>query len=162
MPLLDQTGWKTDGYTREEPGAAGVIVTLEGLEAALEARLPDQRIGVDIPNNTVPSSLASVQDQLDLISIDFPIFKDGRGFSLARMLRVQGFKGTLRANGKITPDQFHFALRCGFDEVELSEEQAARQPIEQWLRAPQLFSVRYQDDRDGIVPIFRQRRAAAR
>lgn len=161
MPLLDQTGWKAEPYSREEAGAVAVIVPLEALDTVLASRLPGQQVGVDIPNNTVPSTLQGVQDQLDLIAVEFPVFKDGRGFSLARMLRAQGYKGTLRATGKITPDQFFFALRCGFDEVELSEEQAARQPIEQWLRAPEQFSVRYQNDRDGVAPIF-QRRAAAR
>lgn len=161
MPLLDRNGWRIDAYRRDDPGAEAAIVPLESLDAALGGRAPDQRLGVDLPNTAVPQLLRPVQDELDLIVVDFPRFNDGRGFSLARMLREQGYRGTLRARGRITPDQFDFALRCGFDEVELSEEQAARQPIEQWLRAPGLFSVRYQDDRDGVVPIFRKRKAAA-
>lgn len=160
MPLLDRNGWKTEEYSRDDAGGAAVIVPLEALDVVLGSKLPGQRVGVDIPNNAVPHLLELVQGEIDLIAVQFPKFNDGRGFSLGRMLREQGYRGLLRATGKIVPDQFHFALRCGFDEVELSEEQAARQPIEQWLRGPLLFSAAYQDDQDGTVPVFRRRKAA--
>ena len=62
-------------------------------------------------------------------------FSDGRGFSIGRALRDQGYKGTLRASGALIPDQFAFALDCGFDEVEIGDAQAARQPEAQWLQA---------------------------
>lgn len=162
MPLLDKDGWKAEDYRRDEAGAPAVIVPLDALEAALAARAEGQRIGVDMPNDAVPSELKPIQDKVDLIAVAFPVFKDGRGFSVGRMLREQGFKGTLRATGSVTPDQFHFLLRCGYDEVELSEEQAARQPVEQWLRVPTLFSVHYQQDGDGVASIFEQRKAATR
>ena len=161
MPLLDRQGWKTEDYSREDDAAPAVIVPLEALDATLGARRPGQRVGVDLPNTAVPHMLKPVQDRIDLVTIDFPLFKDGRGFSIGRMLREQGYEGTLRARGKITPDQFEFALRCGFDEVELSDEQAARQPIEQWLHGADLFSLHYQNDRDGFASIFDRRKAAA-
>ena len=76
------------------------------------------------------------------------------------MLREQGYRGTLRVAGPIVPDQWPFALQCGFDEVELSDEQLARQPVEQWLHAPQVVSFTYQQAADGGPSIFQQRRAA--
>ncbi|MEM6387431.1 MAG: DUF934 domain-containing protein [Pseudomonadota bacterium] len=71
-------------------------------------------------------------DRIDLIRIDFPSFADGRGFSLARNLRRMGFAGRLRAKGHVLADQYAMARRAGFDEVEIDQDLAARQPEEQW------------------------------
>lgn len=137
MPLLDREGWKTDAYVRSETPieTAALLVPLAALDDALASRAGDQRIGIVISNDVAVETLLSVQDALDLIAIAFPQFKDGRGFSIARALRRQGYRGTLRASGPLVPDQFAFALECGFDEVEIGAEQAARQPIAQWLDA---------------------------
>ena len=64
--------------------------------------------------------------------ITFPAFSDGRGFTLARRLRVMGYSGRLRAQGHVIADQYAMARRCGFDEVEISADLAARQPEDQW------------------------------
>ena len=151
MPLLDRNGWKAESF---------LVVAYDDLDAALSARTPEQKLGVLVPNDIHPRVLAPVQDKLDLIAVSFPKHKDGRGFSLGRMLRQQGFAGTLRASGHILPDQFGFALHDGFDEVEIDEAQAARQPVEQWLRARALISESYQQTEDGPVTIFQRRRAA--
>ena len=82
--------------------------------------------------DTPLSDLAQHLDR-DLIAIDFPSFSDGRGFSLARRLREMGFKGRLRAAGRLIADQYAMARRVGFDEVEIDESLAARQPEAQWL-----------------------------
>jgi uncharacterized protein (DUF934 family) len=151
VPLLDRNGWKAESFS---------IVGYDELDAALAARTPEQKIGVRVPNHIHPRQLAPVQDRLDLIAVEFPAHNDGRGFSLGRMLRQQGFEGTLRASGHILPDQFGFALHDGFDEVEIDEAQAARQPVEQWLRARALISESYQRSEDGPATIFEKRRAA--
>ena len=160
MPLLDRNGWKAEDFARD-PAADAAILPFADVEAVLAARRPGTRIGVDLPNDVHPRALLPFQDRLDLIAIAFPRFSDGRGFSLGRMLREQGYRGILRASGWIIPDQFAFALHCGFDEIELDDAQAGRQPIEQWLRAAGLFSDSYQDTQDGLVSVFRRRRAAA-
>ncbi|WP_370230641.1 DUF934 domain-containing protein [Cognatishimia sp.] len=69
----------------------------------------------------------------DVIRVDFPSSADGRGFTIARQLRLKGFKGRLRARGHVIADQYAMARRSGFDEVEISDELAARQPEDQWL-----------------------------
>jgi uncharacterized protein (DUF934 family) len=158
LPLLDRNGWKTEDYSRSESGSA-IIVTLDALEGALAARSAGQRIGVEIPNTFKPQDLLAVQDQLALVAVLFPRFGDGRGFSLGQMLREQGYGGTLRVTGPIIPDQLAFAIQCGFDEVEISEEQALRQPIEQWVHAPELISASYQDRPGGGTSIFKRRQA---
>ena len=68
-----------------------------------------------------------------LIRIDFPALSDGRGFTLARHLRARGFAGRLRARGHVLADQYAMARRAGFDEVEIDDDLAARQPAEQWV-----------------------------
>lgn len=68
-----------------------------------------------------------------LVAIDFPAMGDGRGFTLARRLRELGYEGTLRATGRLIADQYAMARRVGFDEVQIAEDIAARQPEEQWL-----------------------------
>jgi uncharacterized protein (DUF934 family) len=50
-----------------------------------------------------------------LVEIEFPKFRDGRGFTLARALREHyGFKGDIRAVGHFIPDQFVALAACGF------------------------------------------------
>ena len=43
-----------------------------------------------------------------------------------------GYAGRLRASGHVLADQYAMARRCGFDEVEIDDDMAARQPEAQW------------------------------
>src|SRR3546814_4120779 len=54
-------------------------------------------------------------DRLQLIEVSFPRFRDGRGFSSARILREAGSKGELRAEGDVLIDLLFFMRRSGFD-----------------------------------------------
>ncbi len=57
-----------------------------------------------------------------LIAINFPAFSDGRGLSLAVLLRTRyGFEGELRAVGDVHPDVIHYMKRCGFDTFQMPE-----------------------------------------
>ncbi|WP_050522238.1 DUF934 domain-containing protein [Pseudorhodobacter wandonensis] len=97
------------------------------------AQLPFHEGAIDLANTDNPSALTPYLDDLRLIRIDFPSFADGRGFTLARRLRMMGFKGRLRARGHVLADQYAMARRVGFDEVEISDDLAARQPEADWL-----------------------------
>lgn len=88
---------------------------------------------LDISNDTRVEGLKGILEHVSMIRIPFPSFADGRGFSLAKQLRQAGYTGTLRAFGHVLADQYGFARDCGFDEVEIDEALAARQPEEQWL-----------------------------
>ncbi len=80
--------------------------------------------------------LAALGAQLEgvaAIRIGFATFSDGRGFTLAARLRRMGFAGRLRAQGHVIADQYAMARRSGFDEVEIDDDLAARQPQAQWL-----------------------------
>jgi|TARA_B100000949_G_C14142805_1_gene391364 uncharacterized protein (DUF934 family) len=87
---------------------------------------------LDLPSDTDPETLAFDADT-QMIRVDFPSFADGRGFTLARLLRLRGYRGRLRAKGHVISDQYAMARRAGFDEVEISDELAARQPEAEWL-----------------------------
>jgi uncharacterized protein (DUF934 family) len=88
---------------------------------------------IDIAADTLPDALPARFDGVEMIRVAFPIFSDGRGFSLARHLRARGYTGRLRAQGHVIADQYAMARRAGFDEVEIAEDLAARQPADQWI-----------------------------
>ncbi len=92
----------------------------------------DGPLAVDVPSDGNVAALKDRVGEIDLIRIDFPSFADGRGFTLAGQLRRMGFQGRLRAKGHVIADQYAMARRMGVDEVEISEELAARQPEDQW------------------------------
>lgn len=88
---------------------------------------------IDLPNTANPEDVVPFFNEAAMIRIPFPSFADGRGFSVAKHLRLLGFRGRLRAYGHVISDQYAMARRVGFDEVEISDELAARQPQEEWL-----------------------------
>jgi len=61
-------------------------------------------------------------DKLTLIALVFLAFRDGRGFSQARLLRRAGFKGELRAVGEVTRDRLAYLESCGFDAFDIPAE----------------------------------------
>lgn len=79
-----------------------------------------------------------------LISIHFPVFSDGRGFGIATEIMERGYSGRLRATGYLIADQYTMLRRVGFDEVEISDELAARQDESQWLARSNWQSFDYQ------------------
>ncbi|MCA0942346.1 DUF934 domain-containing protein [Yangia mangrovi] len=106
-----------------------VIVTDEGFGPDSWA---DQDTPVlDLPSDTDPATLEVPHNAIH-VRIAFPSFADGRGFTLARLLRLRGYTGTLRAAGHVISDQYAMARRSGFDEIEISDELAARQPEDEW------------------------------
>ncbi|TDB05499.1 DUF934 domain-containing protein [Halomonas marinisediminis] len=89
-----------------------------------------------------------------LVAIDFPKFTDGRGYSLARLLRERhGYHGEIRAIGDVLVDQLFYMRRCGFDGFSLREDQW----LEDALRNLQVFSRAYQPGVDQPEPLFRLR-----
>ena len=94
---------------------------------------PDTGYGLDVPNTVSAEQLKPYFNSVSLIRVSFPSSADGRGFSIARTLRLLGYSGRLRAHGHVLADQYTMARRVGFDEVEIDETLAARQPESQWL-----------------------------
>ena len=88
-----------------------------------------------------------------LVEIDFPKFRDGRGFSSARILRGAGYTGEIKATGDVLLDLIWFMRRCGFDSfapdvaIDPAEAEAALN------RYPHV----YQHAADPAVPIWKLR-----
>ena len=166
MMLLDRDGARADEWHRTAVAAAAsdrhALVEFAELPEALATISIGQPLGVVIPNTVTEAELAPHLPRLALVAIGFPAFSDGRGFSLAKALRREGFAGALRASGPLIPDQFAYALACGFDEIELPDTSAARQSVSQWLAAKTHLPATYQRGyrRDGnIMEARRQARA---
>jgi uncharacterized protein (DUF934 family) len=67
---------------------------------------------------------------MPLIAIRFPVFTDGRGYSLARLLRNRhGYRGELRAVGDVLRDQLYFLHHCGFDAFLLRADQLPHEAL---------------------------------
>ncbi|HZV19402.1 MAG TPA: DUF934 domain-containing protein [Sphingobium sp.] len=92
-------------------------------------------------------------DRLALIEIDFPRFRDGRGYSSARILREAGYKGEIRASGDVLVDQMLFMRRCGFDSF------APDAPIDRAVLDAALnrYDYVYQGAADDAVPVWKLR-----
>ncbi len=92
-------------------------------------------------------------DRLSLIEVAFPKFRDGRGYSSARILREAGYTGELRAQGDVLVDQIAFMKRCGFDSFapEASLNQA---DVDAALAR---FEHVYQGAADAAVPVWKLR-----
>jgi uncharacterized protein (DUF934 family) len=70
---------------------------------------------VQLGPDTRLEELAPRLAQIGRVEIEFPKFRDGRGFTLARTLRERfGYKGDIRATGHFLPDQFAALVSCGF------------------------------------------------
>jgi len=88
--------------------------------------------GLDLAPGADLAALAGRVAAAPALRIAFAAFSDGRGFTLARQLRAKGYAGRLRAAGHVLADQYAMARRAGFDEVEIDEDLARRQPEDQW------------------------------
>jgi len=88
---------------------------------------------IDLPNTANAEDVVPFFEDVAMIRIAFPSFADGRGFSIAKHLRLLGYTGRLRAYGHLIADQYTMARRSGFDEVEISKDMAKRQTEDQWL-----------------------------
>ena len=101
-----------------------------------------------------PAIVAGAVGQAAVIAIHFPKFSDGRGSSIARLLRErQGYTGELRAVGEVARDHLHAMAQCGFDAFQLREGEDPQEA----LKAFGDFSDQYQATAAQPLPLFRRR-----
>lgn len=111
-------------------------------------------IGVWFDSHDEPEILDGLVNELKLIAVNFPKFSDGRGYSIARLLRERfGYQNELRAIGDVLLDQLQFMKRCGFDSYALREDKDATKAA----RSLSFFSQGYQAATDTDIPLFRRR-----
>jgi uncharacterized protein (DUF934 family) len=150
--------WRTlaadEAQSGELPQTGDLIVPLPlwvTQRVALLARAG--RTGVWLQPADDPAALVSSPPLPDLIAVHFPVFRDGRGYSTARLLRERhGFRGELRAIGDVLRDQLFELARCGFDAFELRVDQDAAAA----LKAFDDFTEVYQAATDR-GPLFERR-----
>lgn len=92
-------------------------------------------------------------DRLALIEVAFPSFRDGRGYSSARVLREAGYTGELRAEGDVLLDQIAPMRRCGFDSF-APEKAIDRAAVESIIAR---YDHVYQRAADDAVPVWKLR-----
>ncbi|MHA6722867.1 DUF934 domain-containing protein [Sphingomonas sp. RS2018] len=131
-----------DDATLEEPA-----VTLDGFLDQADAHAVRLEAGEDA------RALLPHLSRLTLVEIAFPTFRDGRGYSAARILREAGYTGELRAQGDVLVDQVPLMRRCGFDSF------APQAPIDAGVLAAALarHDDVYQRAADGHVPVWKLR-----
>jgi uncharacterized protein (DUF934 family) len=146
MPLLKNNAFIQDAWTTltdDQPveDGARAIVTLPRLEKDWDTLAKHTGLlGVVIPNNADEKLLEPYFSRLALIVVNFPAFTDGRSYSQARQLRLDGYRGEIRATGNVLPDQLQFMTQVGVDSFEVSD----RFPLEDWQKAAQHMGLTYQ------------------
>ena len=118
MPIVTDTGFAPDD--------------LNATFAPVDDMPANGPMAVDVASDADLAPLLARLDEAHVIRVAFPSSADGRGFTIARELRRAGYTGRLRAEGHVIADQYAMARRSGFDEVEISDDLAARQPEAQW------------------------------
>ena len=148
MPLINDQGlspdhWRLAGADEDLGQVSHVIVPVERLDELLDGQRAGP-VGMALANNVDLDLIAPHFDAIDLITVAFPSFADGRGFSLAKRIRALGYGGELWASGHLIPDQYAFARSCGFDAVLVDKAVFARQAEDDWRSAAAALSLSYQ------------------
>jgi uncharacterized protein (DUF934 family) len=146
MPLLKDNNFIDDPWVhvsteQDVPDSGRIVVSFEQLTKDWDslAKFPGV-LGTRLTNTTRVQELQPYLSQLALIILPYPAFSDGRAYSLARQLRLDGYCGELRASGNILPDQLQFMRQVGIDSYEVTD----RFPLDVWQKASRQMSLAYQ------------------
>ncbi len=111
-------------------------------------------LGVWLDGSEEIEPLAELLIKAPVIGIRFNKFADGRGFSMARLLRERyGYQGDIRATGDFIRDQLYFLTRCGFTSFEFDDSV----DVAEASKSLKDFSDAYQTAVDQQVPLFKRR-----
>ena len=92
--------------------------------------------------------------RLALVALDFPVFRDGRAYTSATLLRERlGWTGELRAVGDVVREQAWLMVRCGFDSFAPSDGSTAAE----WAAKAGRFRHVYQPAPDARSPAGAER-----
>ncbi len=93
----------------------------------------DAPSSIRIPAETSVADIDATQLSHDVLMLEFASFADGRGFSLAKILKRNLPPTTsVVATGALIPDQLELVWQCGFDSAIISEERWLRCGPENW------------------------------
>lgn len=123
---------------------------------AIAAR--SESVAVVIDSTETPDQIQGDLKSIPMIAVNFPAFADGRGFSIARLLRERyNYQGELRAIGAPIRDQLSYLIRVGFNAFELAEHYDQKEA----LNSMKGFTDSYQTSVDQPIPLFRRRNASS-
>jgi uncharacterized protein (DUF934 family) len=148
--------YKKKPTTEKPPGPDWAALGFSTMPEWVERTTHDRETGhaIALEPTDDPQHLSDKLDGVTVIAVHFPKFTDGRGYSIASILRKRfGYTGELRAVGDVQRDQLFLMARCGFDAFALRDDQDP----DACLGALTDFSVAYQDAADGRAPAFRDR-----
>lgn len=110
--------------------------------------------GVQLAPEEFAESIAEDLSHLDMVAVEFPTFKDGRGYSTAHALRGRlGYTGELRAVGDVFKDTMFYQQRCGFNAFAVKEGR----DLNDALKGLFTFSRPYQGSANNSTPAFLRR-----
>ena len=137
------------------PENGDILVSLDTWNANKEQLIAHSgKTGLLLNGDAELEDFASDLENIDLVAVNFPKFADGRGYSLARLLRERAnYTGELRAVGDVLRDQLFFLHRCGFNAFVIREDR----DVEDALNAFKDFTVTYQADVHEDRPIYHRR-----
>lgn len=161
MPLIRDGAFVADDFVYVADGealpAGPIVVSLARFLAERATLLQrDSGMGVRLEPSDGPEVLGTDVHRLTRVEIMFPKFRDGRGYTTARLLRARlGFTGEIRAVGEVLRDQWLFMARCGIDAFEVRPGTR----LADFAAALAEQTVFYQTAADGHASIFAQRHA---
>jgi uncharacterized protein (DUF934 family) len=134
--------WEHAGDEDHLPAGQNFVVCLDRLKRDQEFLFSREApLGVQLTSANKAAEIAEFLGKLDLVVIEFPKFRDGRGFTIARELRERyGYEGEIRATGHVLPDQYPLLLRVGFTNVQVPESAK----LDVWRAALERYKVAYQ------------------
>lgn len=120
---LEQNCWRlheSDGMPPDSPDWMVTLGTWQTFGPVSSGR--QHPIGIVLPTDADLAALGIDAEALmrrgdvAFLAVHFPQYGDGRGYSLAWLLREEyGWRGDLRALGDVLIDTVHYLSRCGFD-----------------------------------------------
>ena len=165
MPLIKQGRITIDQFTpvadgEALPASGPILIGLARWQedrGLLEPRV--EAVGVRLKPADPVEQIAADLDRVALVALEFPKFNDGRAFSQARILRQRyGYKGEIRATGRVLRDQLLFMHRSGFDSFEVGDDITP----EILARSLRTFSAAYQPAADSERSVSSLRNGAPR
>lgn len=133
-----------------------LAVWLAQSDQLLQRKHHGDDLGVWLAPDEDPAALVPHLKDFAVVAVDFPVFRDGRGYSTAVLLRTRyGYTGELRAIGDVLRDQMFYLARVGFDAFAVRPDRSAAVA----LTGLQDFSDSYQASVNQPQPLFRRRNA---
>ncbi len=163
MPIVKDGAVVEDPWVFEEGetvlgGDSPVMVTLEHWQKDRERLIGHNGpLGLLLKDDQSPADVAEDLQRFSLIALDFPAFKNGRGYSSARLLRQRyHFGGEIRAVGDVLRDQIAFMARCGIDSFDVADDF----PVDAWAEIMGEMTHVYQASSDGAETVLEKRHKA--